>query len=213
MLHKLLSDSRFFCFLLLIDQDMATRCHDDPCPKCSGVLDAAHFPRKPRGHLPNLPDGFEVRFSFCCRNDGCRRRQTPASVRFLDRRVYLGAIVVIVAAMLHGAKPDRVAKMRQIIGADWHTIVAWRHFWETTFPRSDRGRELRASLQTAPPSCDLFHSLWRAAILGACMGPNLAEKLVRFLCLLTRNVTQIDGTLIKELAGLCFPQEIPKAQP
>jgi hypothetical protein len=45
------------------------------------------------------------------------------------------------------------------------------------------------------------------------MGPNLAEKLVRFLCLLTRNVTQIDGTLIKELAGLCFPQEIPKAQP
>ncbi|NLS97786.1 MAG: hypothetical protein GXX96_37065 [Planctomycetaceae bacterium] len=38
--------------------------------------------------------------------DGCRKRTTPLSVRFLGRKVYLGAVVVLVAAMRQGPSPS-----------------------------------------------------------------------------------------------------------
>jgi hypothetical protein len=38
------------------------------------------------------------RFSFCCDRDGCRNRATPPSVRFLGRKVYLGAVVMLISA-------------------------------------------------------------------------------------------------------------------
>jgi len=41
--------------------------------------------------------------SFCCALDGCRSRATPPSLRFLGRKVYLAAIVVLIAILRHGA--------------------------------------------------------------------------------------------------------------
>ncbi|HRZ54915.1 MAG TPA: hypothetical protein P5525_05600 [Candidatus Paceibacterota bacterium] len=42
---------------------------------------------------------WQVRFSLCCGKEGCRRRNTPPSVRFLGRWVYAGLVVILVAAM------------------------------------------------------------------------------------------------------------------
>ena len=72
------------------------------------------YGRKPRG----LPDGIDpgpvlpVRFSFCCSVDGCRRRHTPPSVRFLGRKVYLSVMVVLLddhATSADATEPLRVA--------------------------------------------------------------------------------------------------------
>ena len=37
---------------------------------------------------------------------GIRKRLTPASLRFLGQRVYLGLIVVLVPVLRHGSEPD-----------------------------------------------------------------------------------------------------------
>ena len=73
-------------FLLSVDQDLAERTRQQPCP-CGGRLHRANYPRKPRGCDQDLPQDYDSRFSFCCDRDGCRKRITPPSVRFLGRKV------------------------------------------------------------------------------------------------------------------------------
>jgi hypothetical protein len=77
------------------------------CAVCGGKLHVAHYPRKPRGIRGSLDGSVKTRLSFCCATDGCRRRCTPPSVRFLGRKVYLGAVVILVMAMEHGLSAKR----------------------------------------------------------------------------------------------------------
>ena len=85
MYCALLQDARLYAFLVQVDQDLAEAASRSPCRFCGGRLHSASYPRKPRG----LPDGvdpgpaFPVRFRFGGHADGCRRRHTPPSVRFL----------------------------------------------------------------------------------------------------------------------------------
>ncbi|XXX63876.1 hypothetical protein WME82_36210 [Sorangium sp. So ce128] len=90
----------FFAMLEALDRAIVRRVAASRCPACRGPLHAGNYPRKPRGALI-APEGeaFVVRFSFCCGREGCRRRATPPSLRFLGRRVYLG-VVVIVASLV-----------------------------------------------------------------------------------------------------------------
>lgn len=144
MCHAFLSHSRFWLFLLSIDRDFAEAARQEGCA-CGGRLDSARFPRKPRGAVDDLPEGFDRRFSFCCHRDGCRRRRTPPSVRFLGRHVYLGAVVALVTAMRQGLTPRGERRLERTLGVDRRTIGRWKEFWEETFPRSafwriERGR-------------------------------------------------------------------------
>ena len=59
-----------------------------------------------------------IRLSFCCDRDGCRKRTTPPSVRFLGRKVYLGAIVILISAMRQGPSPRRVRELSARFGVD-----------------------------------------------------------------------------------------------
>lgn len=72
---------------------------------CGGALHRANYPRKVRGLPPGASAGDgaggpgpELRLSFCCAREGCRKRHTPASLRFLGRRVYAGVVLVLVMA-------------------------------------------------------------------------------------------------------------------
>jgi hypothetical protein len=56
------------------------------------------FDRKPRGVPVGLGPEHLQRFSLCCAADGCRKRETPSSLHFLGRKVFLGAIVVLISA-------------------------------------------------------------------------------------------------------------------
>jgi hypothetical protein len=52
------------------------------------------------------------RFSLCCAQDGCRTRDTPSSLRFLGRKVFLGAMVVLISAMQSGLNPVRMKRLK-----------------------------------------------------------------------------------------------------
>jgi hypothetical protein len=99
-------------------------------------LRAARYPRKPRGGPADLGPAFDTRESFCCARDGCRKRLTPPSLRFLGRKVYLGAVVVVVSAMRHGATPVRVARLQALVGTSPRTLTRWRRWWRDVFARS-----------------------------------------------------------------------------
>jgi hypothetical protein len=58
--------------------------------------------------------------------------------------VYAGLIVVLVSAMMHGLKPERVRRLRQALGIDRRTLERWRQWWLGTFVNSWFWREARA---------------------------------------------------------------------
>jgi hypothetical protein len=144
--HDLLQDIGFWQFLLGVDEDLAQSCHQEGCP-CGGRLHRAKYPRKPRGvAAKHLPKEYAWRFSFCCDRDGCRKRVTPQSVRFLGRKVYLGAVVILVAAMRQGPSPRRVRELSKLFKVDRRTIARWQVFWREVFPRTIFWKVARAQL-------------------------------------------------------------------
>jgi hypothetical protein len=146
--HSVLADARLYEFLTKIDQDLAAKTKLAGCLDggCGGRLDVANYPRKPRGARERaLGDEYQKRLSFCCRNRDCRTRATPPSVRFLGRRVYLGTVVVVAAAMRQGTSPWRLAKLRELFGVSPDTLARWRVWWQEVFPqtrgwKAQRGR-------------------------------------------------------------------------
>ncbi len=97
-----------------VDADLSAKVRQGGCLYCSGKLHSARYRRKPRGRPKQDQERKEEiwRDSFCCDQDGCRKRHTPPSVRFLGRKIYWGFIVVLVAAMHHGVKPARLKILR-----------------------------------------------------------------------------------------------------
>lgn len=120
------------------------------CGECGGRLDSAKYPRKSRGALVALPAAYASRFSFCCAVEGCRVRHTPPSLRFLGRRVYLGAVVVLATAMQQGVTPVRAKRLRELIGVSYQTLARWRAWWATTFVESDFWKGAKAAF--SPPA-------------------------------------------------------------
>ena len=147
MYHELVGDASFWAFLFRVDQDLAETCRQEKCA-CGGRLHTADYPRKPRG-AEGLPEAYRSRLSFCCDRDGCRKRKTPPSVRYLGRKVYLGVVVILVTAMRQGATPRRVRELSQTFGADRQTIARWRAFWTELFPRTKFWHVARARLVLA----------------------------------------------------------------
>ncbi len=132
MWHKFLRDARFHQVLLDADRESATETREKGCPACGGKLHGAAFWRKPRSGV-QLPAGYGIRFSFCCAKAGCRKRVTPASLRFLGRRVYLGLIVVLVPVLRHGPSPTRVRRLQELVGVSRRTVERWCRWWRSGF--------------------------------------------------------------------------------
>lgn len=162
----LLYDRRLYPLLLRFDRDLADEVHAAPCPQCGGRLDRADYPRKPRGGPKDLGEEYEERLSFCCAREGCRRRATPESVRFLGRKVYLGAMVVLVSAMIQGPTPPRAAQLRELFGVSGRTLVRWRAWWQTAFAESPFWKAARGRLRAPAGAALLPLSLLRAFTHG-----------------------------------------------
>jgi hypothetical protein len=128
MVEQLRLGREFFAFLTTIDEKIMLLVAAGRCSRCGGPLHRGDYERKPRGALL-APAGaeFVTRFSLCCGREGCRKRATPPSVRFLGRRVYLGAVVIVAsmfARVLAGA-----AKLRQVTGVPTRTTQRWLGWW------------------------------------------------------------------------------------
>jgi hypothetical protein len=150
--QKLLNDARLPGALLKFDEDLAAEARAAGCSECGGRLDSAAYPRKPRGALIALPDAYSTRFSFCCAVSGCRVRHTPPSVRFLGRRVYLGAVVVLATAMQQGVTPVRAKRLRELLGVSYQTLARWRAWWAKSFVESAFWKGAKAAF--SPPESD-----------------------------------------------------------
>ena len=154
--------------LFFIDLLAAIEVHSKPCPKCGGKLDWANFKRKPRGgpesidHLKiedfktiidksDVPSWFlstepslliKVRMSLCCRKEGCRKRVTPPSSRFLGRKVYLE--LTIVMAVTRGEITLESEYLHVILAyfiqlnliIAVRTLKRWLQFWQNKFLKS-----------------------------------------------------------------------------
>jgi hypothetical protein len=143
--QELYRGGSFWSFLTSVDEDLAKRAQRQGC-SCGGRLHCANYPRAPRSGIDHLPEDYHWRFSFCCDRDGCRKRVTPPSVRFLGRKVYLGAIVVLVSAMRQGPTPRRARELSSLFGVDTATIARWQAFWRDHVPRTPFWKEARARL-------------------------------------------------------------------
>jgi hypothetical protein len=141
-----------------IDDDLAAKTRAAGCSFCGGRLDTADYPRKPRG-ADGLDASYDRRRSFCCAEEGCRRRATPASVRFLGRKVYLGAVVLLAAALQHGPTKKREAELAALLGTNRRTLVRWRRWWSTMFSASRFWTSLRGRFVPAVDEATMPASL------------------------------------------------------
>ncbi len=158
MYHDLPSPASFWSFLLAVDEDLAEETRKQGC-SCGGRLHSANYLRKPRGTPVQLPEPQLLRLSFCCDREGCRKRATPRSVRFLGRKVYLAAIVILVSAMRQGPTPRRVRELSIRFNADESTIARWQSFWREHFPQTPFWKVARAGLVTFGEIKSLPYSL------------------------------------------------------
>ncbi len=133
------NNPKLYAVLLKIDKDLAAETREKGCPHCGGVLHSACYPRKLK--KPCVPhDGKEiVRFSFCCSADGCRRRVTSPSVRFLGRKRYLSVVVVLLGTMCHRLTQRRAEELEKLVGVSRRTLSRWQRWWQEAFPASRSG--------------------------------------------------------------------------
>ena len=183
MYHQLPPGARSWSFLFTIDHDLAETARKQGCP-CGGRLHSANYPRKPRGTSVELPEPQRVRLSFCCDRDGCRKRVTPPSVRFLGPKVYLGAVVLLISAMRQGPSPRRIRELSQLFGADRRTIARWQLFWREHFPQTPFWKRARALLAPVVDVATVPLALLTAFLSHRSDGEDWA-RLLRFLAPIT----------------------------
>jgi hypothetical protein len=158
MYHGLPQTASFWSFLFAVDQDLAETARKNGC-SCGGQLHRANYPRKPDGTSIPLPEEQRVRLSFCCDREGCRKRVTPPSVRFLGRKVFVAAFVVLISAMRQGPTPRRVRELSQRFDVDRRTIARWQVFWREHFPQTQFWKVARARLTPVVTIVSLPYSL------------------------------------------------------
>jgi len=150
--------SEFSKGLTTIDTAIVARAAEEPCRDCGGPLYRGDYPRKPRGGLLAIAaEAWGRRFSLCCGRDGCRHRATPPSVRFLGRRVYVGAIVVLASAVALAAVT--VSAGVRTTGVPARTTRRWLRWWRGPFTASGPFVDLSARLVPAPDRARLPASL------------------------------------------------------
>lgn len=159
MYQELLGDRRLIEFQLKVDRELAAEAAAEGCDACQGVLHRANYERKPRGGREEASRDERLRYSFCCAREGCRKRLTPASIRFLGRRVYLEVVVILAVAMRQGTNPKRAGWIRQHLGVSGRTLERWRTWWCEIFRTTAFWKRARGLFQQPVEERDLPFSL------------------------------------------------------
>ncbi len=177
-MEKVLRDRRWIKFLEKADLDLAEEARAGGCAYCGEMVHRGDYGRKPPGML----EEWDKRYSFCCARDGCRKRKTPASVRFLGRKVYAGVVVVLLSAMMHGLKPERVNRLREKLGISVRTLNRWRDWWLRSFTGGGFWKTERARFMPILKEATLPLSL--VEVFGATGWEGLV-RLMKFLAPIT----------------------------
>lgn len=151
-------DKRLHALLFRIDEELASDVREARCD-CGGALHSAKYPRKPRGGGMDLGPEAGHRLSFCCSEEGCRRRRTPASVRFLGRKVYFGAVVLVASALDGSASSSDRTRLLNELGVSRRTLRRWQGWWRVIFASSSFWQVAQGLLQEPLSVRDLPQSL------------------------------------------------------
>lgn len=150
MWHEVRLPGEFFAKLLEADEKVARQVAEAGCQRCGGRLHRANYVRKPRGaEIAAAGEAFSLRHSLCCGSRGCRKRALPPSLRFLGRRVYLEAVVLI-AATLALVMPE-LRTLREATRVPVRTLRRWGRWWKVDFASSSTWIVLRGRLTPPPP--------------------------------------------------------------
>ena len=179
MYQNLLNDPSFFSLLLKYDQDLAEQARQAGCP-FRGALHRSDYPRKPRGGPDDLDPKFNRRISFCCAEEGCRKRMTPPSIRFLGRRVYLMVVVVLVSAMSQGITAKRKKILSEQIGVSGRTLDRWQAWWRDAFVKSAFWKKMKGRFTPSVPIDRLPGSL-----LARFTGEEKSKNILKVLAFLS----------------------------
>ncbi len=203
MVHESEFRVGFFSLLTELDEGVARRVAAKGCPGCEGPLHRGDYERKPRGALfAAASEAFRVRHSLCC--GWCRRRALPPSVRFLGRRVYVEAVVLVASVVM--LLVSGVARASRETGVPRRTLRRWRAWWREELPRSPLWSEQQARFVPPPPD---------AARLPLSLVERLDVELARSeghaptLDEITRFVARLLGPLTTSSVtdGACFLRE------
>ena len=158
----------WFASLEEFDRRISEAVAAEGCRHCGGPLHQGNYERKPRGgQLAEAGEAFALRHSLCCGREGCRKRALPPSLRFLGRRVYLEAVVLLASARAVALETLRLA--REATGVPARTLRRWHRWWTEAFPSSAIWTQLRAVFVPPPPvEAELPQSLLERAeaVLG-----------------------------------------------
>jgi hypothetical protein len=132
MSHSFESFSSLYVFLQQLDLDAITKAKADPCAFCGGQLDRSDIPRKPRGAVLDLEEKV-YKYSLCCREEGCRRRNTPASLRFMGRKVFLGFFILFASSLPSKREGDSILKISGELEVSPQTLTRWLKYWREQF--------------------------------------------------------------------------------
>ena len=132
MIEAVLFDSRFHELLVEMDREIAEAERQRGCV-CGGPLHRADYLRQARGLAPGVATA-QTRFSFCCAREGCRRRATPPSLRFLGRRTYVATVVVLASALQQGVCARRARMLRERLGVRPENPLAMAGMVAREFP-------------------------------------------------------------------------------
>lgn len=147
MIVKSILNVKLYQLLFLIDQDLAELKRVKNCPYCGSSIHASNYLRKPRGGPDNLPETLSLRHSFCCSAEECRRRVLPASLRFWEKKVYWGLVILVTVTLKQGrAEGYSASKLKRLVGISRQTLKRWMLYFKRVFPVSDRYKRLKGHI-------------------------------------------------------------------
>jgi hypothetical protein len=150
MLHESGLAEEWFATLEEFDRQIAEAVAAGGCRHCGGPLHQGNYERKPRGgNIAEVGEAFRLRHSLCCGREGCRKRALPPSLRFLGRRVYLEAVVLLASALAVALETLRMTS--KVTGVPARTLRRWHSWWTREFPCSTVWTQLRARFVPPPP--------------------------------------------------------------
>jgi hypothetical protein len=193
-------DASFYQSLFQLDQAIAADVQAAGCQYCGGRLHVADYPRKPRGVRSALDASYQYRLSFCCAADGCRRRTTPPSVRFLGRKVYLGVVIVLVTALTDGLSSHHRRRLIDQLDLWPQTIARWQRWWREQVPMTRCWQALRPRF--VPP---IEIRALPGALLRRLTGNDLTQRMRQLLTLIAPLTT---GSWASSLLGGVDPQKM-----
>lgn len=182
MFHVPGLDANFLAALGVVDAANAAKVQQAGCARCGGRLDRARYPRKPRGELGEAEEAYAYRLSFCCRTEGCRRRATPPSLRFMGRKVYIAVVVIVASASGRAMSLSGRGQPKRVHEVPVRTVRRWLGWWEAVFALGAFWAEAKAFFATPVDERALPASLLERFGGATTMA---LEKLLRFTAPIT----------------------------